>query len=658
MSVCGAGGTPVIGVLPRRLLVLLGALFLLLASATWASNAPSMVATDRLVLGPGLLYKRDSTDDSAFHAPVSGHHDAVLADDASWTPLGASSVNLGFSSAVFWFTTIVVSGPESPSELMLEQRYALMDEMDVHWHCTSGMQAHFSAGDALPFAARPYPHPGFVFPLILPPGDTCRLLIRARNTEAMELPLVLWKKSTFLEADRERTLIDGFFFGVLLVMALYNFVLWLNVREDSYLYYAGFVLMLALFLASQLGYLYQWSLGYYPYWHYLSVPLIIIAADVFGSLFYLRFLRLRERMPRFAWAIYVALASTLVTGVFSVHLDYGTLIGLVLAITGFNSLAGILAAIYLSMQGSRPAQFLVVGWLAFMVCVIIMVFTKFGVMHSDFISEFGMRLGAAIEVVIFSFALSLRINEERRAKEQAMLAAEQAQTQKVEAQALALASEREARAARELALEQQRKLNEQLEIMVHERTHELEGALQELERTNRELQTLSVKDALTNVFNRRFFNQKILDEWQKVTAGTHSLVLLMIDIDHFKRINDTHGHLCGDQVLVRVAALLRQSISRPGDTICRYGGEEFAVLLADTDGKGGERVAQSLVERIREETFSIQGVPLQVTVSIGVASVGTGYVDADHVLFIERADKALYEAKEAGRDRVVGNRRT
>jgi diguanylate cyclase (GGDEF)-like protein len=656
VSVRGSGQFAVVGVLPVALLCWLVLGMLLPLGAAHATVAPRLVATDRLVLGPGLLYVEDTSGGTTFHGPEPGHHESILAADTPWKPLGAASVNLGFSRSSFWFTTTIAAGPDSPSELMLEQRYALMDEMDVHWHCDSGMQAHFSAGDSLPWSARPFPHPGFVFPLILPPGDTCRLLIRARNTEAMELPLVLWKKSSFHDEDRQRTLVDGVFFGVLLVMALYNFVLWLSVREDSYLYYAGFVLMLNLFFASQLGYLYQWTLGYFPYWHYLSVPLIIIGADVFGSLFYLRFLRLRERMPRLAWIIYVTLVATVMSGLLSLMLDYQTLIALVLAITGFNSLAGIVAAVYLSGQGSRPAQFLVMGWLAFIVCVIIMVLTKFGAMHSDFISEYGMRLGAAIEVVIFSFALSLRINEERRAKEQALLAAEQAQTQKVEAQALALASEREARSARELALEQQRKLNEQLEMMVHERTHELEDALQELERTNRELQTLSVKDALTNVFNRRFFNQKIVDEWQKVSENTRSLVLLMIDIDHFKRINDTHGHLCGDQVLVRVAALLRQWVSRPGDTICRYGGEEFAVLLSDTDGKGGERVARSLVERIREEAFSFQGAALQITVSIGVASAGGGFVDEDPVLFVERADKALYEAKQAGRDRVVANR--
>lgn len=627
---------------------------LLLSPIALASGAPPLVATERLVLGPGLMYLEDPS--GRWVTATDGLHDAPppgLFSDPGWRPLGSPSVNLGFSGSTFWFMARIVSGPDSPSSLMLEQRYALMDEMDVDWLCASGMRARFSSGDELPWMARPYRHPGFVFPLTLPAGDSCRLLVKAKNTEAMELPLTLWKKSTFLEVDRQRTLIDGLFFGLLLVMALYNLVLWLNVGEDSYLYYAGFVLMLSLFFASQLGYLYQWSLGYYPDWHQLSVPLVIIAADVFGTLFYLRFLRLDVCMPRFAAVLYGAIAMSLFVGFLTFHLDYQIVITLVLAITGLNSIAGISAAVYLSTRGSRPAQLLVLGWLAFMACVIVMVFTKFGVMHNDFISEYGMRLGAAMEVVIFSFALSFRINEERRAKEEALLAAEQAQTQKVQAQTLALASEREARAARELALEQQRKLNEQLEFMVHERTHELEGALQQLERTNRELEMLSVKDGLTNVFNRRFFNQKIVEEWQKLTSGHRSLVLLMIDIDHFKTINDTHGHLCGDQVLVKLASALRHLISRPGDTICRYGGEEFAVLLGDTDKTGGARVARMLVEHIRQEIFFVQDAKLHVTVSIGVAVAGEAFIDADHLHFIGRADKALYEAKQTGRDRAV-----
>jgi diguanylate cyclase (GGDEF)-like protein len=189
--------------------------------------------------------------------------------------------------------------------------------------------------------------------------------------------------------------------------------------------------------------------------------------------------------------------------------------------------------------------------------------------------------------------------------------------------------------------------------MVHERTHELEDALNELERTNRELQALSVKDALTNVFNRRFFNQKIAEEWMRASRHGRAFALLMVDIDKFKAINDTHGHVGGDHVLAKVAAVLKNVVCRPGDTISRYGGEEFAVLLPDTGIPGAEKVAEVLVQRVAQEKILFNEVTIPVTISIGLAICRIGELDTDLQSFIERADKALYHAKEGGRNRYV-----
>ena len=187
--------------------------------------------------------------------------------------------------------------------------------------------------------------------------------------------------------------------------------------------------------------------------------------------------------------------------------------------------------------------------------------------------------------------------------------------------------------------------------MVHERTHELEDALNELERANRELQTLSVKDGLTNVFNRRYFNQKINEEWSRAIRHQRPFALLMIDIDRFKSINDTWGHVCGDHVLTRVASVLKAVVCRPGDTISRYGGEEFSILLPETSLEGAEKVADSLVQRVAAEAIDFNNVRIPVTISIGLAVFPIDKQDRDVQSFVERADKALYHAKESGRNR-------
>lgn len=162
---------------------------------------------------------------------------------------------------------------------------------------------------------------------------------------------------------------------------------------------------------------------------------------------------------------------------------------------------------------------------------------------------------------------------------------------------------------------------------------------------------LSLRDPLTGLGNRRHFRSVLERSIESVARSGESVLLLMLDIDHFKTINDTHGHLAGDQVLQAIANCLGRCV-RPMDTIARYGGEEFAVILPNCRPLFGRAVA----ERIRQSiaTLSIPVTPLlniQVTVSIGGA-YAPEWVRSTADLWIERADLQLYRAKADGRNRV------
>ena len=162
---------------------------------------------------------------------------------------------------------------------------------------------------------------------------------------------------------------------------------------------------------------------------------------------------------------------------------------------------------------------------------------------------------------------------------------------------------------------------------------------------------LSLKDPLTGVANRRHFRSVLEREIDVVARSGEPALLLMVDIDHFKKINDTHGHVAGDQVLQAVAKCLAGCI-RPMDTVARYGGEEFAVVLPNCMVSVGQAVA----ERIRQtvESLPISAGPLavvQATISIGGA-YAPEWVRSTAALWIERADSLLYRAKSEGRNRV------
>ncbi|MGZ8397658.1 MAG: sensor domain-containing diguanylate cyclase [Gemmatimonadales bacterium] len=179
---------------------------------------------------------------------------------------------------------------------------------------------------------------------------------------------------------------------------------------------------------------------------------------------------------------------------------------------------------------------------------------------------------------------------------------------------------------------------------------ELDAVNETLRERNEELERLSASDSLTGLSNRRILTQRLSEELLRAQRQSHSFTVLMLDVDHFKKYNDAHGHPAGDEVLKKVANVLR-SCTRAGDCTARYGGEEFAVLLS---GKGGDTALQ-LAERIRERVAAEEFVGGKVTISGGIAEFPHHGSTAEAV--ISSADEALYEAKREGRNRVVCARR-
>jgi len=164
------------------------------------------------------------------------------------------------------------------------------------------------------------------------------------------------------------------------------------------------------------------------------------------------------------------------------------------------------------------------------------------------------------------------------------------------------------------------------------------------------LERLAHTDFLTNLYNRRFFMQRLSEETERVKRGHQPMSVLLIDMDDFKTVNDTHGHDIGDRVL-QVIASVTQEVKRISDVSARIGGEEFAMLLPDTDREGAIKLAQRLRRTINEQIIAdAKGGPIQVTASIGVATMSHADHGIDHIL--THADRALYRAKDAGRNRV------
>ncbi len=168
-----------------------------------------------------------------------------------------------------------------------------------------------------------------------------------------------------------------------------------------------------------------------------------------------------------------------------------------------------------------------------------------------------------------------------------------------------------------------------------------------------ELRQLSTEDSLTSVYNRRYFDDMLDQEWRRMMRVKHSLGLLMIDVDYFKHFNDTYGHVGGDACLRQIATEMKNQMRRAGDIIARYGGEEFAVILPETDIETAEALGNTLQESIKNLRLEHVGIGDEhiVTVSVGVATL---IPTASHtsLKLLTLSDKALYAAKASGRNRV------
>lgn len=172
----------------------------------------------------------------------------------------------------------------------------------------------------------------------------------------------------------------------------------------------------------------------------------------------------------------------------------------------------------------------------------------------------------------------------------------------------------------------------------------------ELEETRKKLEALTVTDTLTELNNRRYFDQAYQNEWQRAARYRHSLSVVMMDLDYFKNLNDTYGHQAGDAVLKAVAESIREQL-RETDIKARYGGEEFVAILPETSAEIAEKICERLRVAVSEINISHGDCNLKVTISIGLASSLGDTVAAE--ILLKRADNALYAAKAAGRNCVI-----
>jgi diguanylate cyclase (GGDEF)-like protein len=532
-------------------------------------------------------------------------------DSVSWEPLQSQRVSFGYTKDEYWFRLSIDS---ASYDRVLHIGYPLIDYLNLYWVKANDITT-YKLGDRQPYYQRPILTSEFSVPI--PAGQAGVMYISARTESSMRLPLSMRSETQFFDTQMQKRLAEGIYFGVLLCMAVYNLFGFVASREPEFGLYSLYTLFFGGLMLSLdgLGFRYLWPESLFL--QDKGIPIFGSLTFLTAALFSYQLLRLKQYRRTLARGLFIMAGLSVFTLLVGIFASYRISIHVLLTLAAPGCLYLLIVGAYLWHKGFVYARMFTIAWGTLLLSVMANSLGYLGVIDSMFIQRHAIMLGSGIEILLFSWVLAVRYNEQRREK-----------------------------------LEAQQRYNEELERSVEERAFELQIALRELQDVNAELEKRNYEDSLTGLYNRRYFSQQIEKEYRRAYRNKRPLSLLMVDIDHFKKVNDTYGHFIGDQILKGMADRLKDSAKRPGDIVCRYGGEEFAVILADCSQAQAEAFADRLVTQVRSQPFETDSGARHITISVGVAELNSQSGQSTEHLF-KAADEALYRAKREGRDQVV-----
>ena len=559
-------------------------------------------------------------------------------DDLRWTENRETELNLGFTQSTYWFRVAMKNDMATKFTGVLGMEYPLLDDIQIYQVVDGGRPwpvAH--VGDLQEFSKRIIPHRNFLVPIEQAAGTEAVYLIRVKTTSALQLPLYLGSERDYLIDDFDWMVGQGIFFGIMFIMAAYNLCVYVGVRDKSYLYFVAYVIAFSCAVASIQGTGYQYLWPENAAFQSKCVSWFILMSIVCGALFADGFLNVKSNDVLLYKVLQAVGGIALFGAVLVPFIDYQYSIQIAIAMALIGCAYFMVLGVILWVKGVREASYFSIAWVVVLSAIVAWSLNKLGLAPRNFLTEYFSQFALSFEVALLSFGLTDRINRERM--------------ERIQAKELALTFQRRVVAAQKDVLHAHEIAEKQLAEKVDERTKEINDAMTQLSKANAKLKSMSIIDGLTGVRNRRYFNEMIEREVTKTRENANPIALLMMDIDNFKLLNDQYGHLVGDECLRAVAEAIQDVVTWPIDGVCRYGGEEFTVLLPNTP----VIAAQAMAEKIRKcvEHLGFENESVKVTLSIGVAGWPEISEDATSEMLIGEADGALYKAKDQGRNCVV-----
>jgi len=538
----------------------------------------------------------------------------------NFLPIPEKRDNLGFRKETHWFKVNTVNPSDQELQRLLEFDFPLLDDLSVYLvdKASKKILANYDAGDRQPFNQRQYLHPHFVFPITLPAQSNTSLYVRIHTEGSMTAGASLWQPEAYVKHSRIEYFYINLYIGLLIAMIGYNLLLFISIREISYLFYVCFASSMLLAIGSFNGLWFELFWPNSPWWHNISIPLGFSLAGLFACLFSKHFLQSTANIPliekpfNFLAYIYATIAflSTFISVSYSSQ---------ALSVVAFMLvLLAITAGTLLTVQGHRHARIYLLAWISVLLGTALLSARNFGLLPNNILTLHSLMFGSALEMILLSFALAERINFFRTAND---------------------LSRQEAFQTHSKLIDVLRNSERELIHRVKKRTESLALANEKLTQQEQELKKLAHYDTLTGLANRALITEQLDLLLTHCKREKIKLAVLFLDLDGFKAINDKFGHKVGDELLIVIADKLR-FLLRDSDVVGRLGGDEFIVLIESSDGAlDPQQVAQKIKDTI-SQPVTIDGLTIECGISIGIAIYPDDGDNVDSLMSI--SDTAMY----------------
>jgi len=366
------------------------------------------LSTSNIMLGPHLSYFEDASS-------ILDLQDVFQRDESEdWQRIDDEVVSLGLSNSVFWFRIVLSNVSAQPAEKLLEVPYPMLNE--VHsFQLVDGVviQEHI-LGNEIPFSNRPINHRNLIFPIVIPPNKTMEIYFRVKSDYSIFFPITLWEVHDFLEHDQVFLMLQALFFGLLAAIVIYNvFVAW-GTKEKAYLLYVCLVLSIMFGQAIFHGLAYQFIWRNFTDWNSISLTVTLAVGNVFVGLFVGEMLQIKKSLPWaylllkvfIGWSVLVALM---------VFFLPNYLIIMILGVSNFFQACAVLVIFFACWaRAESEVKVFIIAWLGYLGGSILMALNKFNVIPYNVITENALQIGSALEAILLSFVLTIRINSLRK----------------------------------------------------------------------------------------------------------------------------------------------------------------------------------------------------------------------------------------------------